>query len=65
MLSLLATAHRYYDSLDTANKPLAFVVSDPSVQSVTSGSFAGSYRTVYTFTIMASLGTPDVVAEPS
>ena len=65
MLALIATAHRYYDTLATADKPLAFVANDPTVQSVTSGSFAGSYRTTYTFTIMATLGTPDVVAEPS
>jgi hypothetical protein len=65
MLSLISTAHRYYDALPTADKPLAFVAADPTVQSVTSGSFAGAYRTAYTFTIMATLGTPDVVNEPS
>jgi hypothetical protein len=65
MLSLISTAHRYYDGLDTADKPTAFVASDPTVQSVTSGSFAGSYRTTYTFTLMTTFATPDMSDEPA
>jgi hypothetical protein len=65
MLSLVSTAHRHYDELATADKPLAFVVTDPTVQSVTSGSFAGSYRTTYTFTLMTTFATPDMADEPA
>ena len=65
MLSLISTAYRHYDELATADRPLAFVANDPTVQAVTSGSFAGSYRSGYTFTIMTTYATPDVVAEPT
>jgi hypothetical protein len=40
-------------------------VADPTVQSVTSGSFAGSYRTTYTFTLMTTFATPDMADEPA
>lgn len=65
MLSLISTAYRHYDELATADKPLAFTASDPTVQAVTSGSFAGSYRTAYTFTLYTTYATPDMADEPA
>ena len=65
MLSLIATAHRYYDELITADKPVAFVASDPTVQYTTSGTFAGSYRTTYTFTLYTDFAVPNMADEPA
>ena len=65
MLSIISTAYRYYDSLATEDKPTALTMAQPTISAITSGTFAGTFRTTYSFTLYNEYSTPDVADEPT
>ena len=65
MLAIISTAYRYYDSLDAADKPTALTMSQPTISAVSTGSFAGTFRTGYSFSFYNEYATPDIADEPA
>lgn len=64
MLAIVSTAYRYYSELADADKPTALTMSQPTITAVSTGSFAGTYRTGYSFSFYNEYATPDIADEP-
>lgn len=64
-LSLCHTVLTHYDSLATADRPVAFIADMPTVGRVRSGDLAGALRQVYSFDFYNELPLTDVVDEPT
>jgi hypothetical protein len=65
MLSICSTAYRHYAELATADKPVAFTASMPTITPIPSGSLAGTFKTTYSFIFNNQYCTPDLADEPA
>lgn len=64
-VSFADTLQRHYFELADADKPTALIVMTPFPQAVTSGDFAGTYRTQYQMTCYGTVATPTIADEPA
>jgi hypothetical protein len=64
MLAICSTAYRHYSGLATAERPVMFTASMPTISPVTSGMLAGTFRTTYSYVFQNEYCTPEVHDEP-
>lgn len=64
MLAMCSTAYRHYSELATADRPVAFTASAPSIAAITSGTLDGTFKTTYSFIFHNAYATPNVADEP-
>lgn len=64
VLSLCTTVYRHYYALASADRPTAFTTRPPTTIPISSGSFEGSIKLVYSFDFYSTMCPPDVVDEP-
>ena len=64
-LALLNQLATHWANLPDADKPSAFVVSNPSQSLQTSGDFDGKWKITYGFSVYADLPLPSIADEPA
>lgn len=64
MLAICSTAYRHYSELATAERPVMFTASMPTISPVSSGMLAGTFRTTYSYIFHNDYAIPDVSDEP-